>query len=274
MEEKDFDRIFEMLPVDAVVVGGCALMIWAEIFKLPFLTEDPQNPEKRITQDIDVYGTQNVLDYIDGKWTGRSRSISDLFDTNLLGQVISYSEDMRGYKKVDVLLGINKMDPVAFLKRTAKVPYKTYSVRVLHPLDLLKSRMENMNTVEGKQTQHHADQMRLTINIVATLIKETLKLYESNKNEALLVKTLEWLKEIGDYAIGPKLQGTAKAWDLDIVDAVPIKEIQETCGSDEITHFLQDVWPGILNKAGKIAPLATTNPKFIEKEKSKTKRKP
>ncbi len=249
LRPQDVERIVRYIPDECVMVGGHVLIFWAEAFGIPFISHTEKT---NVTKDMDFYGKEYLIDIIADNWNGRTRLISEIMDTSLIGQVIKKADDGYGYRVVDVLKKVFALKEEIFVKRAVKVPYHGHSLRVLHPIDLLKARVENVYGIKKKHTQHNADQMGLAIDVAREFLKLRVKQYNLKPVQARVDVLIADLREIARFAVHERLQGTAKAWNLDLLDAFPLLELDGIRSIEEVALFLDEEWPKIIEKAGSV----------------------
>ncbi len=253
MRDEDLKRIFFGLPNEYVLVGGYALAVWAELLELKFKSS-VSNVD--ITTDIDIFGKFYLLECIADKWNANSYPVSDLIDSTLIGQVIKRSVEPDGYRVVDIIGKVFGLDKSVFYPRKRMVPYKGTNIGILHPLDLLRARVENVNGIEKKQTQHNADQICLAIDILEKYLEVRLDFYLRDKDPKMLSSVIKDIHECISMANDMRLQGTAKAWNLDLMAALPIKKLNKAIEIPEIKELFDTKLPEAISIATKIPRLS------------------
>ncbi len=106
------------------------------------------------------------------------------------------------------------------------------TIRILHPLDVLVSRLRNLQTLPSKQNPVGAAQARLAIHVVRAFIEDILKSADHSK------RVLQSVERIASLAHDKALADVLERFALDPLEAVPADEIK-------IEEFQGKRWPQI-----------------------------
>ena len=157
-------RLLGAASENEVLVGGQALAVWIVKYGLQLPADIPV-----VTRDTDFLAqsaaaTTSVEKFaraINGKATFPRR----LDMTALVGQVELAVSDTT-YINVDVIFQLIGLDPAQVLARAVRVELTgATTFLVMHPLDLLKSRLANLHALREKQNDKGAAQLRLGIDV-------------------------------------------------------------------------------------------------------------
>ncbi len=267
MREEDVVKIFSFLPSSAILVGGHALTVWAILLKMPLIIGEQKQP---ISEDIDFCGGQYVLDHIAQGWSAKVEYMDGMIETNLVGQATKYFTDPVGYRSVDVIHKVRGLDSKVVEGRAIEVFCYGRTIRVLHPLDLLKARIINVAEIENKQTQHHADQIDLAITIANTYLNLRVKQYQRNKDSNILNSVIKDTKELVSYIFDDQLFKTTRYWRLKITDVIPLEALKSIENCSELSDFVNVEWPVIIattNKMRLTKKISELSDKFKNKYK-------
>lgn len=202
-----------------VLVGGQALSVWIVKYGLPLPSDLPV-----ITRDTDFLtqsaaATASVEKFaraIDGKASFPRR----LALTALVGQVeLAVSDET--YINVDVIFKVIGLDPAKVLARAVRVelPGAT-TFLVMHPFDLLKSRLANLHELREKQNDKGAAQLRLAIDVARAYLQEQAARYSAAETGAGRSPVQTLVSEIEKLAIDDAGRKVAKRWGVHVADAI------------------------------------------------------
>lgn len=201
-----------------VLVGGQALSIWIAKYGLQLPTDLPV-----ITRDTDFLtqsaaATASVEKFaraINGKASFPSRL--DL--TALVGQVeLDVSDE--SYINVDVIFQVVGLDPAKVLERAIRVELGLTTFLVMHPLDMLKSRLANLHELREKQNDKGAAQLRLGIAVARAYLQQQAAHYPSADTGAGRSPIQTLVSEIEKLAIDDAGRKVAKRWHIHVADAI------------------------------------------------------
>ena len=190
-----------------VLIGGQAVAFWANHFgikaRLPALTED-----------IDYLGTKAEARRTSGRLSLPHRiRVAKPDDATPSAAVLSIR--MEGYPDpvlIDYLAAIIGLDSNAIARSAVLVEYDGHPIRILHPIQLLQSKIWNLHGLESKRTAEGVEQARLAIEIVAAYVENA----GMKKREML-----QAVEAIGRFAATAPARYVRDRFDLDCLKAVP-----------------------------------------------------
>jgi hypothetical protein len=148
-----------------LLVGGQALAFWAAYYGIDV-------PSGAVTKDADFVGTRADVERLARGLSGRAVYPHERAPTALVGQV---RKDLPGgnYVNIDVLHRLyGDVTTQAIQGRAVAVEVLGGSIRVLHPLDVLQGRLENVHGLASKQDEHGLAQLDLAIRVVRAFLAD------------------------------------------------------------------------------------------------------
>ena len=219
------------LAQDAVLVGGQAVAFWATFFNVPV----PPALAAYVTKDSDFLGNREDVTRMASGMQGAALYPHQRGLTALAGQVrIELSEG--NYLNIDVLhriVGFHDSDSIR--RRAQEVALGGARFKAMHPLDCLRSRLENLHKVAEKQGATGAAQAELAARIVGRYLETVLEA----GHERLALKAIE---SVASMAFGPAGRFAFGSFGVDVLKTVPVKRISNR-------KFLDVRWPQIRAQA-------------------------
>lgn len=219
------------LAQDAVLVGGQAVAFWASFFNVPL----PPALGAYVTKDSDFLGNREDVKRMASGMQGAALYPHQRGLTALAGQVrIELSEGT--FVNIDVLhriVGFQDADSIR--KRAQAVAVGGARFKAMHPLDCLRSRLENLHKIAEKQNAAGAAQAELAARIVGRYLETVLEA----GHERLALKAIE---SVASMALGPAGKFAFASFGVDVLESVPLKRISNR-------KFLEIRWPQIRTQA-------------------------
>ncbi|MGA7540073.1 MAG: hypothetical protein WBW93_15060 [Steroidobacteraceae bacterium] len=167
-------QILENSNEDAVLVGGQALALWSQIYHV----RPPHELSGGISADIDFIGSVSAAKTL-GRALNRSGGSWKLHevdpdDATPQTAKLSLTVKDEGYKEIDFLwaiVGVNT-DQVKTRAVEMRLPGLSRGVKIIHPLDLLTSRLQNLAHIPEKRDAQGVAQGRLAISVVRAFISQ------------------------------------------------------------------------------------------------------
>lgn len=224
-------QVLASLSSESVLIGGQALAFWVNHYKVQL----PSVLTGAISDDADILGTRDDLKAIALKAKGVPEYEPQHSLSALIGHVtISISEEL--FVNVDVLhrvVGI-KADKVRDHASAAELGDVRF--RVMHPIDVLISRTENLASLSEKQNDEGTAQLRLAIMVSAQYIRELSEHPEDGQKHAM--KVIERIVKLAKSGSGQKC---AKQFGIRFLDALPGFAITNE-------NFQKTRWPQIVKE--------------------------
>lgn len=225
----EVDTILRHCGPDSLLVGGQALAFWA----LHYEIEPPGALSTKITSDADFIGTA-----ADARRLGAAMKwkvwIATLDDATVHTAKVTAVNPAGGVKQVDYLSGIVGLQTDRIQARAASVELSPdLTIRILHPLDVLESRLRNLDSLPEKRNTVGVAQAELAIAVARAYIGEMV---DNGTEFRDVSKSVERIVKI---ALDPKLVGVAIKYELDPLRAVPLPKINNR-------EFNLKRWPQIV----------------------------
>ncbi|MBI3376611.1 MAG: hypothetical protein HY017_33260 [Betaproteobacteria bacterium] len=215
----------------AVLVGGQAVAFWASFLNVPV----PPALGSYVTKDSDFLGDREDVARMASGMQGAALYPHQRALTALAGQVkIDLSEHR--YLNIDVLHKIVGFDDSDAVRKRAEERFLgEVRFRVMHPVDCLKSRLENLRKLAEKRNEAGAAQAELAVRVVRRYLETVLE----EGNERLALRAAE---SVAKMAVEPAGALVFRSYGIDVLDAVPVKRISNK-------KFLDVRWPQIRAQA-------------------------
>lgn len=142
---------------NAVLIGGQALAFWAEYYRIRI---DDTLPI--VSKDADFLGDRALVERISEISGGHATYPPRRAITALVGQVtIELANDQ--FLNVDVLHKVVGIKSDSVKRRAEEVVFDGLKFMIMHPIDVLQSRISNLATLKDKQNEMGILQAKLEI---------------------------------------------------------------------------------------------------------------
>jgi hypothetical protein len=138
-----------------------------------------------------------------------------------------------GYKEIDFLwaiVGVNT-DQVKTRAVEMRLPGLSRGVKIIHPLDLLASRLHNLAVIPEKRNAQGVAQGRLAITVVRAFISQARRTQQERD-------VFPFVEEVRRIALNRKLGRVYYEYGFDVLSAVPVELFKNE-------DFLSKRWPQI-----------------------------
>jgi hypothetical protein len=234
ISEELLKQVLASLSKDSVLVGGQALAYWVSYYGVQLPSQMPG----AISDDADILGSREDVLAIASKTHGLSELQPQRSLSALVGHVtIPVSETT--YVNVDVLHRLVGVKSEQVREHASEVQLEEVKFRVMHPIDVLISRVENLAILSDKQNNEGVTQMRLAIMVMAQYVREVFEYPDDGERHAM--KVIEKVVSIARTGSGRKC---SRDFGISFVDALPGFLIVNP-------SFRKIRWPQILSELGK-----------------------
>lgn len=231
LTSEEVERILRVCGRGALLVGGQALATWAVYYSIRPVGE----LSLAVTTDADFIGTSDIAEALQRSlgrpWKLRKGTLDDAG-----GQVakVYMTVPGEGIKQVDFLSGIVGLDTDEVRKRAAVISLPDgLTVQLLHPLDVLESRLRNLDSLPAKRNDVGVAQARLAVSVVRAFIEG----YMEEGGDPRKVR--QATKRVEKLALDARLCHVALAFDIDVLAAIPVERIA-------YPRFHEQQWPRVL----------------------------
>jgi hypothetical protein len=128
-----------------------------------------------------------------------------------------------GVQQIDFLSGIIGLDTRAIQTRAVEITLRSgISLRVLHPLDVLESRLQNLLSLPEKRDQAGVAQANLAIAVAGRFLEQLLG---KDANQRALFDAIERIAQI---ATNKRLSSVLVDYGLDLLAIIPTSKIENS----------------------------------------------
>jgi hypothetical protein len=217
LTSEEVTKILAVCGPRALLVGGQALAFWATYFNV----EPVGELSATVTTDADFIGSKaaakELLAALGHGWDIRIATMDDA--TGQIAKVFARVPG-GGVKQVDFLAAIVGLDTRKVRERSVEVDLPSGArVQVLHPLDVLESRLRNLQTLPTKRNPAGVAQARLAIGVARKFIE--LMLDRAEKPRVVLRS----VNRVIALALESRLAMVLMDFGVDVLDAVPASRI-------------------------------------------------
>lgn len=232
-------KVLAGISPDSVLVGGQALAFWVSHYGVQL----PAVFSGAISDDADILGQRADVLEIAKRVHGAPELASGRVISALVGQVripVRTGE----YVNVDVLHKLVGVEPDKVRERASEVTLGDITFLVMHPIDVLHSRIENLAKLKDKQTPQGIEQAKLSLLVANRYTQECAA--EGDDGQRHATKVIEHIVSIAKSSAGRR---TARDFGIDFLVALPVFAIQAE-------QFRTIRWPQILKELAKAAECA------------------
>jgi hypothetical protein len=185
--------------------------------------------------DADFIGTSGVARDLQrslgSPWKLREATLDD---TGVQVAKVYATTPEEGVKQVDFLTGIIGLKTADVQKRASEIALADgLRIRLLHPLDVLESRLRNLDSLPYKRNPIGIAQARLAVQVVRAFIEDHM----DSAGDPRIVR--QALKRVQKIALDTRLAPVAFTYGIDVLDAIPVQRIA-------YPRFHEEQWPRVL----------------------------
>ena len=226
-------KILAICSPRGLLVGGQALAFWAARLAI----ELPSTLVPTVTADADFIGDSALAQEL-GKRLGWKTWVPSLDDaTPNTGKVTQALKG--GIKQVDFLSGVVGLTTKDVVRRAIELDVPSVGiVRVMHPIDVLDSRIQNLDLIPEKRNAAGIAQARLAVDVARAFIQSVI----AEKDERAGLKLVERVVAIAEDIVAVRvflLHG------IDPLLAVPIDDFRT------VPKLHTERWPQVQFDIGK-----------------------
>ncbi|MEM5419641.1 hypothetical protein [Paraburkholderia ferrariae] len=223
-------KVLDGATSDSVLVGGQALAFWLSHYRINSSFADGIGA---ITDDADFLGTSEDVQSIARKTDGIAEFPRRRGITALVGMVKIPIDD--GFANVDVIHRVVGVDARNVRKHASEVEYDDIEFCVMHPLDVLVSKVTNLAKLASKQNEQGVMQAKLAISVARSYITEVADDMEEPRR---VLKAINRVVKLGKRSVGRRV---SRDYGISFIEAIP-KEIVA------FDNFHEIRWGRLLNE--------------------------
>lgn len=248
LDPEDVRKILSICSPTGLLVGGQALAFWADHFRV----KRPADLVSGVTADADFIGDSALAKRL-GKELGWTTWIPGLDDATPQTGKVTHRLRNGTVKQVDFLSGVVGLTTKDLVRRAVEMEVPGIGVlRVIHPIDVLDSRIQNLHLLPGKRTPAGIAQAMLAVDVARAAIRRELAEVSERAGLRLLERVAEIAADIAAVRV-------FLLYGVDPLLAVPLEDFRTTSALHKAR------WPQILNavaeKRGTMQRLASRRAK-------------
>jgi hypothetical protein len=247
----DVRKILSVCSPRGLLVGGQALAFWADHLEV----QRPADLVSGVTADADFIGDSALARDL-GKRLGWRTWIPSLDDSTPQTGKVTHRTESGEIKQVDFLSGVVGLNTKDLARRAVELEVPDIGrLRVIHPIDVLDSRIQNLHLLPEKRTAAGIAQGRLAVGVARAFIRREVVA----RDERAALKLLERVAEIAADMAGVRV---FLLYGIDPLEAVPLEDFRTTAALHKVR------WPQIVaevtqkrRSSQKLAPSRVGSPK-------------
>ena len=226
---EDVRKILTICSPTGLLVGGQALAFWADHLEV----QRPASLVSGVTADADFIGDA-VLATTLGKRLGWDTWIPSLDDSTPQTGKVTHRTKSGNVKQVDFLSGVVGLTTKDLARRAVEMDIPGIGhLRVIHPLDVLDSRIQNLHLLPEKRNDAGIAQARLAVSMVRVFIAREV----AARGERMGLKLLE---RIAEMAVDMAAVRVFLLYGIDPLESVPLENFRTTSALHKVR------WPQIV----------------------------
>jgi hypothetical protein len=230
---EDVQKILSICSPRGLLVGGQALAFWADHLQV----ERPANLVSGVTADADFIGDSALAKDL-ARRLGWQLWIPALDDSTPQTGKVTHRTKSGQVKQVDFLSGVVGLTTKDLVRRAIEMEMPDIGrLRVIHPLDVLDSRIQNLHVLPEKRTDAGIAQARLAVDVVRAFIRREV----ATRDERAGLKLLERVADIASDIAAVRI---FLLFGIDPLKAVPLEDFRTTSALHKVR------WPQIVAEVG------------------------
>jgi len=230
LSPEDLRSILKVCSAKGVLVGGQALAFWADHFAV----NRPADLVAAVSADADFIADGDLARQL-ARVLGWKVWIPGFDDATFQTGKVTQKLPDGSVKQVDFLTSVAGLVTRDVIRRSLEMEVPDIGrLRVMHPIDVLDSRIQNLALIPAKQTPAGVAQAKLAIDVARAFIRAEIHERGERKALPLLERIVKFANDSG--AIGVFLR-----YGIDPLHAVPLEDFRTT------TALHTQLWPRISN---------------------------
>ena len=229
----DVREILRVCGAGGLLVGGQSLAFWADFFAVAL----PPILSSGVSSDADFIGDA-VLARKVARMLRWNEWLPSMDDATPHTAKVTKRAAGGGVKQVDFLSGVAGLDTRDLERRAVEVDVPEIGrLRVIHPIDVLESRIKNLHLLPEKRTSAGVAQALLAVDVARAFIRHTIAV----QGERSALKLLERIVTIAAEPAGLRVH---LKFDIEPLSAVPLDDFRTTGALHSVR------WPQVLREVG------------------------
>jgi hypothetical protein len=214
--DEEVQAILDECGSDSLLVGGQALAVWATLYRIA----RPVELSIAISSDLDFLARASSASALKESLKDWTLWITEPDDPSVNTAKLTQRVGKSGFKQIDFLASIQGLSTEAIRRRGVPITLKSgKTILVLHPLDVLESRLQNLLSLPEKRTAEGIAQARLAIEIAERFIIQLIADGEPAR------AVWDAIGRVSDIATNKKLTRVFVEFELDILAAIPAEHV-------------------------------------------------
>jgi hypothetical protein len=237
LTDGEIDLILHHCNGRALLVGGQALAFWTQHYHIKLHGELAIS----VTSDADFIGTAQHARELAKVLKPEGWRYWQPSPEEATSQTAKLSKRIEGFgiKQIDFLDGIVGLKTDGIERRAVALELADGArLRVLHPMDVLESRLKNLAELPSKRNPHGIAQAHLATEVAKCFLEQLLR-------EAPARRLLDAVERLAQIAGQKSLQGVFHDHGIDILGTVPANRIPNEA-------FRAKRWPQILTAIAQV----------------------
>ncbi len=206
-----------------ILVGGMALAFWARYFGV----EPPSALSAGVTSDIDLLGSASDAERFAKRLAKGGSGQVELFRATLADATPNSAKVVvRGFRgrpepvEIDYLAALHGFDHAAeqrLRNRALPIEFDRSKIEVMHPLDCVRSRVHNLDSLPGKRGRAAVAQCRLATSVARAYLVGLCE-SDGNAHKREGYRAVEQIIALAASAAGVRVHAQHR---IDLLKAVP-----------------------------------------------------
>jgi hypothetical protein len=230
---EDVQKVLSICSPRGLLVGGQALAFWADHLQV----ERPANLVSGVTADADFIADSALAKDL-ARRLGWQIWIPALDDATTQTGKVTHRTKSGGVKQVAFLSGVVGLTTKDLARRAIEMEVPNIGhLRVIHPIDVLDSRIQNLHVLPEKRTDAGIAQGRLAVAVARAFIRQEV----ADRDERVGLKLLE---RVADIASDIAAVRVFLLYGIDPLKAVPLEDFRTSSALHKVR------WPKIVADVG------------------------
>src|ERR1700689_2467029 len=230
---QDVQRILSICSPRGLLVGGQALAFWADHLRV----ERPVNLISGVTADADFIGGSGLAKDL-ARRLGWEIWIPPPDDSTPQTGKVTHRTKSGEVKQVDFLSGVVGLTTKDLARRAIEMEMPNIGrLRVIHPIDVLDRRIQNLHLLPEKRTDAGIAQARLAVDVARAFIRQEVATRDERAGLKLLERVAEIASDLGAVRV-------FLLYGIDPLKGVPLEDFRTTTSLHKVR------WPQIVAEVG------------------------